>query len=201
MTDPINFSTPIPISYARLIALEKMAADLTSKINDSVVLASQTTTAIQERLKHLPELIVQLIALTSQHQECINSIKRVSNWFDKVTHQQETLSKKHSSQFSLTELCEREDELLSWLVNQGLKNNTELLHAFLELGLDRCELDELEHSIDNINLLPDLWLFLEFMLVTETMVNATNSELKHISTLVEAINTCTQQISKSLSQP
>jgi len=200
LTAPINSSIPIPLhKLPQLTALEKMATDLTSKINSSVVLASQTTTAIQERLKHFPQLVIQLIALTSQHQECINSIKRVSNWLDKVAHQQETLSKKPSSQFSLTKLCECENELLNWSLKQGLKTSTELLHTFLELGLSRRELDDLEQSVDNINLLPDLWLFLEFMLVTETMLNAINSDLKQISNLVEALSSCTQ-IGKSLNQ-
>ena len=146
-SNPINSDKSTKNQPQKLIVSKQLISDLTNQINDSIALTSQTTKTLQQQLYNLPNLVMQLVLLSTENQTVVTSLEIASVWFDEVTNLKRSESQKLISQLPIAQLNAIEHELLSWLKEHNLENSTEIVQILLQLGLRRQDLEKLSERI------------------------------------------------------
>lgn len=165
----------------------KLIVDFLNQVNYLAALTVETTTALHEYVGRLPSVVVRLAVLAAHSEREVASIEVVEAWLTHVLKtEKEAASTFSGAHLSLTELSEREQNLLNWIAEQRIPGCGELAQILLLYGLTRSDLEQLASAVDDASALVELLPFIESMLMMQAMTDAISSELVHLSVLVTA---------------
>ncbi|MBD2211678.1 cyclic nucleotide-binding domain-containing protein [Nostoc linckia FACHB-104] len=161
----------------KLAALGTMAAGLSHEMNNPMAAVRRGTGELQKLFQQLPSLVLQL----SQRQFTKQQIEYLGGL------QQEVIAKQQqTTQLSPLSRCDREDELVDWLDDNGVSDGWKLAPTLVAVGLDASDLSKITQQIPAESL-GDILAWLEASLSGLNLLSELDEGSSRVYELVKAL--------------
>ncbi|GAB4405882.1 MAG: ATP-binding protein [Microscillaceae bacterium] len=161
----------------KMAALGKLSAGLAHELNNPAAAIVRSAQALKKHLGHVPQKFKKVIQIQT-NEAIVDFVNQMI--YDKIQHSP-------SLQMSLLERTEREDQLLDWLEDHGIRECTsELAETFTEFGYTESDLDALAEVIRPEDL-ESVLLWMESNHSTERMVIEIQEAADRIANLVNSV--------------
>ncbi|MBD2338741.1 cyclic nucleotide-binding domain-containing protein [Calothrix sp. FACHB-156] len=161
----------------KLAALGTMAAGLSHEMNNPMAAVRRGTGELQKLFQQLPSLVLQL----SQRQFTKQQIEYLGGL------QQEVIAKQQqTTQLSPLSRCDREDELVDWLDDNGVSDGWKLAPTLVAVGLDANDLSKITQQIPAESL-GDILAWLEASLSGLNLLSELDEGSSRVYELVKAL--------------
>lgn len=161
----------------KLAALGTMAAGLSHEMNNPMAAVRRGTGELQKLFQQLPSLVLQL----SQRQFTQPQIEYLGGL------QQEVIAKQQqTTQLSPLSRCDREDELVDWLDDNGVSDGWKLAPTLVAVGLDADDLSKITQQVPAKSL-GDILAWLEASLSGLNLLSELDEGSSRVYELVKAL--------------
>ncbi|AFZ59754.1 cyclic nucleotide-binding domain-containing protein [Anabaena cylindrica FACHB-243] len=161
----------------KLAALGTMAAGLSHEMNNPMAAVRRGIGELQQLFQDLPSLVLQL----SQQQLNQEQVKYLATLQKDVIERQQKFS-----QLSPLSQCDREDELIDWLENHGVKDGWKLAPTLVAIGLNCEDIDKMTQQLPSESL-GAILAWLESTLTGLGLLSELETGSARVSELVKAL--------------
>lgn len=176
MTNRVRSFTTLQIQNEKLMSLGKLSAGLAHELNNPASAIVRSSQALREHLKGQPESFKKVVSIkmTNQQIDFVNDML-----FAKIDNSA-------STELSLMERNDLEDELTDWLEDHGAQDTFEIVENLVEFGFSVADLESIKEHTGDDHLLPVVrWI--NNNLSTEKLVEEINEASERISELIKSI--------------
>lgn len=177
MTDRVRDFQNMQLMDEKLMALGKMSAGLAHELNNPASAIVRSSQELQKHMQQTPERFKTVVTMrvTAEAVDEVNNIL-----FERIKNRKDT------SDLSLLQREERNDDLEDWFENHGIENGDEVIDTFIDWDWSPKHLDAIAAQIPKEAVEPVLW-WVETNLTTEGLVEDIQTASGRIAELIGSI--------------
>ena len=160
----------------RLLALGSLSAGLTHELNNPAAAAVRATSSLRDRVAHMRQKLAAIAGGAWDRRQLETLIHLQERAVEMVAK---------APELSPLETNDREDALVDWFDDHGVRNGYEIAPTFVASGIDVGWLEQVEAIVDD-EMLEGAVRWLNYTLETELLMNEIEDSTTRISTLVGA---------------
>ena len=160
----------------RLLALGSLSAGLTHELNNPAAAAVRATSSLRDRVAHMRQKLAAIAGGAWDRRQLETLIRLQERAVEMVAK---------APELTPLEANDREDALVDWFDDHGIRNGYEIAPTFVASGIDVGWLDQIGAIVDD-EMLEGAVRWLNYTLETELLMNEIEDSTTRISTLVGA---------------
>ncbi|OAV44216.1 ATP-binding protein [Lewinella sp. 4G2] len=179
MTDRVRDFQNMRLMDEKLLALGKMSAGLAHELNNPASAIVRSSQELHRHLGQTPERFKSLMTMNATP-ESVDVVNEVL--FDRIRNCSDT------SDLSLLEREDRNDELEDWFEDHGIDDADEVIDTFIDWDFKTEHLDRIVEAIPEDAIRSVIW-WIETNLTTEGLVGEIQTASSRIAELIASIKT------------